>query len=158
VEEEVVGPLLYWNVEEVVERAEVLQHELLLESCTGMLEKLQAWGGEDDVVDVAMVDEQWGVRLGLHKVQRDQVGGKAVIPCLQRLLQAVEGLVEPAHQLRVRRVNEAGGLRAVDSHDKYAMEKVFLTLSWCTGQPLETTKVSTVQTVVGLTTRLKVLS
>jgi hypothetical protein len=60
----------------VVERAEVLQHELLLESCSGILEKLQARGGEDDVIDVeqqvssvgaAMIDEQQGVRLGLHE-------------------------------------------------------------------------------------------
>jgi hypothetical protein len=59
----------------VVERVEVLHRELLLESCSGMLEKLRARGGEDDVVDIeqqvssvgtAMVDEQRGVRLGLH--------------------------------------------------------------------------------------------
>jgi hypothetical protein len=36
----------------VVERAEVLHGELLLESCSGMLEKLRARGGEDDVIDV----------------------------------------------------------------------------------------------------------
>jgi hypothetical protein len=36
----------------VVERVEVLHRELLLESCNGMLEKLRARGGEDDVVDV----------------------------------------------------------------------------------------------------------
>jgi hypothetical protein len=40
VEEEAVGPLLYWDAEEVVERAEVLHRELLLESCSGTLEKL----------------------------------------------------------------------------------------------------------------------
>jgi hypothetical protein len=34
-----------------VERAEV-HRELLLKSCSGMLEKLHARGGEDDVVDV----------------------------------------------------------------------------------------------------------
>jgi hypothetical protein len=37
-----------------------------------------------------------------------------VVPRLRRFLQAVKGLVESAHQLRVRGVNEAGGLRAVD--------------------------------------------
>jgi hypothetical protein len=37
-----------------------------------------------------------------------------VVPRSWRLLQAIEGLIEPAHQLRVRKVNEAGGLRAVD--------------------------------------------
>jgi hypothetical protein len=54
----------------VVERAEVLHHELLLESCTGTLEKLRAQGGEDDGVDVeqqesnvdaTVVDEHRGV-------------------------------------------------------------------------------------------------
>jgi hypothetical protein len=39
-------------VEEVVERAEVLHRELLLERCSGTLEKLWARGGEDDVIDV----------------------------------------------------------------------------------------------------------
>jgi hypothetical protein len=38
--------------EEVVERAEVVHHKLLLESCSGTLEKLRARGGEYDVVDV----------------------------------------------------------------------------------------------------------
>jgi hypothetical protein len=52
VEEKVVGPLLYWDAEEVVERAEVLHCKLLLESCSGTLEKLWARGGEHDVVDV----------------------------------------------------------------------------------------------------------
>jgi hypothetical protein len=37
-----------------------------------------------------------------------------VVPRSRHLLQAVEGLVEPAHQLRVRGVNETDGLRAVD--------------------------------------------
>jgi hypothetical protein len=107
----------------VVERAEVLHYELLLESCSGTLEKLRARGGEDDVVnveqqvssvDAVTVDEQRGVRLGLHEPQGDQVGGETVVPRSRRLLHAIEGLVEPAHQLRVRGVNEAGRLRAVD--------------------------------------------
>jgi hypothetical protein len=46
-----------------------------------------------------------------------------VVPRSQRLLQAIEGLVEPAHQLRVRGVNEAGGLRAVDSLGECAVEE-----------------------------------
>jgi hypothetical protein len=52
VEEEVIGLLLYWDVKEVVERAEVLHRELLVESYSGTLEKLQARGGEHDVIDV----------------------------------------------------------------------------------------------------------
>jgi hypothetical protein len=38
-----------------------------------------------------------------------------VVPRSRRLLQVVKGLVEPTHQLRVRGVNEADRLRAVDS-------------------------------------------
>jgi hypothetical protein len=41
VEKEVVGPLLYRDVKEVVVRAEV-HRELLLKSCSGTLEKLRA--------------------------------------------------------------------------------------------------------------------
>jgi hypothetical protein len=37
-----------------------------------------------------------------------------VVPRSRRLLQDVEGLIEPAHRLRVRRVNEVDGLRGVD--------------------------------------------
>jgi hypothetical protein len=115
-----------------MERVEVLHRELLQESCSGMLEKLWARGGEDDVVDVEQqvssvgtmtVDEQQHVQLGLHEAQGDQVGGEAVVPRSRRLLQAVEGLVELAHQLRVRGVNEAGGLRAVDSLRECAVEE-----------------------------------
>jgi hypothetical protein len=52
-----------------VERAEVLHDELILE-------KLEARGSEDDVIDVerqvssvgtVVVDEQRGVQLGLHE-------------------------------------------------------------------------------------------
>jgi hypothetical protein len=127
VEEEAVRPRLYWDTEEVVEEAEVLHHELLLESWSGTLEKLRARSGEDDVIDIEhqvrsvnamMVDEQRGVRLGLHKAQRDQVGGEAVVPRSQRLW-----LIEPAHQLRVCGVNEAGRLRAVDGLGECVVEE-----------------------------------
>jgi hypothetical protein len=46
-----------------------------------------------------------------------------VVPRSRRLLQALEGLVELAHQLRMRRVNEADGLRAVDDLGECAMEE-----------------------------------
>jgi hypothetical protein len=46
-----------------------------------------------------------------------------VVPRSRRLLQALEGLVELAHQLRMRRVNEADGLRAVDGLGECAMEE-----------------------------------
>jgi hypothetical protein len=89
VEEEFADFLFHWYAEEVVERDEVLHGELLLESCSGTLEKLWARGNEDDVVDVeyqvcdvgAMaIDEQRGVRLGLHEAKGYQVGGKTVVP------------------------------------------------------------------------------
>jgi hypothetical protein len=106
VEEKVVDMLHRWDAKKVVEKPEVLHGELLLKSSSGMLEKLGAWGSED-VVDVeqqvgsvvtATVDEQRGVRLGLHEAQGDHVGGKEVVPSSWHLLQTVEGLVEPAHQ------------------------------------------------------------
>jgi hypothetical protein len=135
VKEEVVGLLLYCDTEKVVKRVEVLHRELLLKSCSGTLETLRARGGEDDVanveqqvssVGVAVVDEQRGIRLGLHEAQGDQVGGEAVVPRSRHLLQAVEGLVEPTHQLRVRGVNEADRLRAVDGLGECAMEEGIL--------------------------------
>jgi hypothetical protein len=46
-----------------------------------------------------------------------------VVPRSWCLLQAVEGLVEPTHQLRVHRVNEASGLRVVDRLIECAMEE-----------------------------------
>jgi hypothetical protein len=49
-----------------------------------------------------------------------------VVPCSRHLLQVVEGLVEPAHQLRVCGVNEADGLRAVDGLRECAVEEGIL--------------------------------
>jgi hypothetical protein len=46
-----------------------------------------------------------------------------VVLCSWHLLEAVEGLVEPAHQLRVGGVNEASGLRAVDGLGEGVMEE-----------------------------------
>jgi hypothetical protein len=89
VEEEAVDSLLHQHSKEVVEGAEVLHGELLLESCSGVLKKLQAQGSEVDVVDVekqicdisaTMIDKQRGVRLGLHEAKGHQVGGKGVVP------------------------------------------------------------------------------
>jgi hypothetical protein len=61
VEEEVIGPLLYCDAEEVVERVEVLHCELMLESCSGTLEKFWARGCEDDVIDVEQQVSSVGV-------------------------------------------------------------------------------------------------
>jgi hypothetical protein len=46
-----------------------------------------------------------------------------VVPPSRRLLQVEEGLVEPAHQLRVCGVNEADGLRAVDDLGECVVEE-----------------------------------
>jgi hypothetical protein len=82
VEEEPVDLLLHRDAEEVAEGAEVLHGELLLESCSGTLKQLQARSCEDDVIDVeeqvynvstATIDEQRGVRLGLHKARDTRI-------------------------------------------------------------------------------------
>jgi hypothetical protein len=123
VEEKVVDSLLHHDVEEVAEGTEVLHGELLLESCSDTLEQLRARGSEDDVIDVeeqvrnigaAAIDEQRGVRLGLYKAKGHQVGGKAVVPSSRLLLQTVERLMEPAHQVGVDGVDKSCGLGAVD--------------------------------------------
>jgi hypothetical protein len=49
-----------------------------------------------------------------------------VVSCSRRLLQPVEGLVEPAHQLRVRKVNKTGGLIAVDHPGDCVVEECVL--------------------------------
>jgi hypothetical protein len=46
-----------------------------------------------------------------------------VVPRSRRLLQSIEGLVEPAHQLRVCGGNEADGLRAVDGLGECVVEE-----------------------------------
>jgi hypothetical protein len=59
-----------------------------------------------------------------------------VVPRSWHLLQAVAGLVEPAHQLRVCEVNEAGGLRALDSLEECAMEEGVLDVELVHGPTL----------------------
>jgi hypothetical protein len=53
-----------------------------------------------------------------------------VVRSSQRLLQAVEELVELAYQLRVSGTNEAGGLAAVDCLGEGAVEECILDVSW----------------------------
>jgi hypothetical protein len=52
-----------------------------------------------------------------------------VVPSSRCLLQAVEGLVESAHQLRVSRVNEVGRLEVVDRLGEGVVEEGGLTSS-----------------------------
>jgi hypothetical protein len=63
-----------------------------------------------------------------------------------------------AHQLMVRRVNEAGGLRVVDRIEESVMEEGILDVELVHGPTLEINKVSTDRTVVGLTTGQEVSS
>jgi hypothetical protein len=51
-----------------------------------------------------------------------------VVPRSRCLLQAIEGLVELAHQLRVSEYNEASGLRVVDHLGECAVEEGVLEL------------------------------
>jgi hypothetical protein len=70
-----------------------------------------------------VLDEERDVRLGLLKAHGGQVGGEAVVPSSRRLLQAVEGLIEPAQQLRVSWVNEANRLGGIDRLNEGVMEE-----------------------------------
>jgi hypothetical protein len=63
------------------------------------------------------------VRLGLDEADGGQVGGEAAVPGPRRLLEAVEGAVQPADQVRVSGVDEAGGLAAVESLRQSDMEE-----------------------------------
>jgi hypothetical protein len=79
-----------------------------------------------DGVVAAPIDEQGRVRLGLDEADGGQVGGKATVPCPWRLLEAVQGLVQPADQIWTVSVDEASGLAAVDSLRQSAMEEGIL--------------------------------
>jgi hypothetical protein len=46
-----------------------------------------------------------------------------VVPRSRRLLQVIEGLVEPTHQLRVHGVNETSMLRVVDGLEECVVEE-----------------------------------
>jgi hypothetical protein len=81
-----------------------------------------------------------------------------VVPCSRHLFQAVEGLVEPAHQLRVRGVNEGSALRAVDGLGDCAMEEGVLDVELVHGPTPGDSQSQHSRTVVGLTTGLKVSS
>jgi hypothetical protein len=61
--------------------------------------------------------------FGLHEAERDQVGGETIVPSSRHLLQAIEGLIESAHQFRVGGVNEVGGLREVGRLSECAIEE-----------------------------------
>jgi hypothetical protein len=60
--------------------------------------------------------------------QGDQVRSEVVIPSLQCLFKAIQGLVELAHQLRVSRINKVSGLAAVDRFGEGVVEQGVLNI------------------------------
>jgi hypothetical protein len=72
------------------------------------------------------VGEEGHVRLGLNEADGGQVGGEATVPAPRRLLEAVQGAVQPTNQIRTSGVNEVGGLAAVDSLRESAVEEGIL--------------------------------
>jgi hypothetical protein len=123
VQEETLGPTFGGDAKEVMEKPQVLHRKLPLEGDDCALEKIGDGCREHDVVDVeevddviaTTVDEEGRIRLGLDEADGGQVGGEAAIPGPRRLLEAVEGTVQPTDQIRVSDVDEADGLAAVDS-------------------------------------------
>ena len=81
---------------------------------------------EVDGVVTMEVDEEGRVRLGLDKADGGQVGSEATVPGPRHLLEAIEGAVQPADQIRTGFVDEAGGLAAVDSLRQSAVEEGIL--------------------------------
>jgi hypothetical protein len=59
-------------------------------------------------------DEQGGVGLGLNKSQSEEVRDEPTVPCLRRLLQPIERLVEAVDLVRLRGINKPHRLAIVD--------------------------------------------
>jgi hypothetical protein len=81
-----------------------------------------------------------------------------VEPSSWYLLQVVERLVELTHQLRVSRVNQVDGLRALDRLSVDDVEEDILDVELVHKPTLVMANVRTIWTVVGFMTGLKVLS
>jgi hypothetical protein len=103
VEEETMSLPIGGDLEEVVVRSQVLHHELALKCGDRVLKKSDTRCYEHDAVDVEQevygvvavpMDEHGRVRLGLDEAEGGQVGGKATIPGLWRLLEVVQGVVQ----------------------------------------------------------------
>jgi hypothetical protein len=81
-----------------------------------------------------------------------------VEPSSWYLLQVVERLVELTHQLRVSRVNQVDGLRALDHLSVDDVEEDILDVELVHEPTLVMANVGTIWTVVGFMTGLKVSS
>jgi hypothetical protein len=73
-----------------------------------------------------VVDEEGRVRLGLDEADGGHVRSEATVPGPWRLLEAVEGAIQPADQVRTSFVDESGGLAAVDSLYQSVVEEGIL--------------------------------
>jgi hypothetical protein len=119
----------------VVEHPKILHSKFLLERSNDAVEQRVAGGGENNVIHIEeqvssltpiVVYEQGGVRLGLHEPKSLQEGSEPRVPSLGCLLEPVERFVEPADQVRTRRIHETGRLTAVDCLSQSAMEEGIL--------------------------------
>jgi hypothetical protein len=117
------------------------------------VEQRLARGGENNVIHIEeqissltpiVVYEQRGVRLGHREPKSLQEGSESRVPSPWCLLEPVERFVEPADQVRTRRIHETGRLTAVDRLSQSDMEEGILERM--------------VRTVAGFTTGLKVSS
>jgi hypothetical protein len=59
-------------------------------------------------------DEQGGVGLDLNKSQSEEVRDELIVPCLRRLLQPVERLVEAVDLVKLCGINKPHRLVVVD--------------------------------------------
>jgi hypothetical protein len=119
----------------VVEHPKILHSKFLLERGNDAVEQRLARGGENNVIHIEeqissltpiVVYEQRGVRLGHREPKSLQEGSESRVPSPWCLLEPVERFVEPADQVRTRRIHETGRLTAVDRLSQSAMEEGIL--------------------------------
>jgi hypothetical protein len=120
---------LHGDPEKVVERAQFLHSELAQQDCDRALEKDGTGHREHDIVDVevdnvvaASKDEQQRVRAGLDEAEGDQVGGEAIVPDPQHLLEAIQRAVKLTHHTHASGVDEADRLNALHCLDRSDMK------------------------------------
>ena len=70
-----------------------------------------------------VVDEEEAVRLGGDEAQLMQMCGKALEPCMWRLLEPVKRLAQKAHIIRTRWIDKASRLLTVHRLNNVTVEK-----------------------------------
>jgi hypothetical protein len=92
------------DADEVREIVEVSHGELAVEELGDVAKKIDAGGGEDDIVHIEKEvghlvspskDEHGDIAIGSNKDEAMRVVSKALVPSPRGLLEAVEGLVKP---------------------------------------------------------------